>query len=552
MNFYKNYDKPKQDAFILKYIEPENSKRHRATDGSREPKMVSVKYFIRSITKAENIPVCKSVFLGVLGVSKHRVSLIAKKFVAHGQLPLENRGGDKKSVLFGPKKLAVVSFIKTFKCIESHYCRGKTQVRSYLSSELNIKKMWRMYISGTQDESLKVSHWFFRSIFNTKFNIGFGSPRTDVCSKCLEMKERIKAANNEEEKRVLITESTLHKQRAAAFYSLLKEKKDDLLTLSFDCQKNFALPKIPDQSTYYSRQLYLYNFTIVQGSSKDSLTKNNVFAYTWGEHEYPKGSNEIASAVYHRLQNTNFTGIKNLRCVADGCGGQNKNTTMMFMLQYWLAKHAPTHLKKIEVIFPIPGHSFIPPDRVFAQIEKKLKKIESIVEPQEHNNILSDSGTVFKLGIDYPDYDWKKTSEKYIKPPGSWHFKFAPTKRFFITKHNNKVMVQGEVFYRSELGQRKSVMKANRNITTSRIDVVTLGIAVNPLKLRDVQNLLTKHFGPNWEEDHKLVFYKKILRSVDPERGGTEENCIDDDDDEPDALMTDDFCDHVEDEVTAI
>ncbi|KAF6210186.1 hypothetical protein GE061_013288 [Apolygus lucorum] len=207
-----------------------------------------------------------------------------------------------------------------------------------------------------------------------------------------------------------------------------------MLTLSFDCQKNFALPKIPDQSVYYSRQFYLYNFTIVQGSFKDALTKENVFIYTWGEHEYPKGSNEIASALLHRLTNTDFTGTTVLRCVADGCGGQNKNTTMMFMLQYWFAKHAPNNLKKIEAVFPIPGHSFIPPDRVFAQIEKKLKKIETLVEPSEFDNILSESGTVFKTGRDYTDHDWKKTSNAFLKPPAQWHFKFAPTKRFLETK----------------------------------------------------------------------------------------------------------------------
>lgn len=36
------------------------------------------------------------------------------------------------------------------------------------------------------------------------------------------------------------------------------------------------------------------------------------------------------------------------------------------------------------------------------------------------------------------------------------------------------VMVQEEAFFRSEVGQRLSAMKAKKNITTSKIDVVTL------------------------------------------------------------------------------
>lgn len=58
-------------------------------------------------------------------------------------------------------------------------------------------------------------------------------------------------------------------------------------------------------------------------------------------------------------------------------------------------------------------------------------------------------------------------------------------------------MVQEKAVDGSELRQRKSVLKAKKNTTTSKIDVVTLGIAVNTLKLRDVQKLLTKHFRTN-------------------------------------------------------
>lgn len=514
--FYDRPDKQIQDAFILKNVEPLPVKRRRSV-GQREPKTMSVKYFIQ--TPSKKVPVCRQVFLDILGITKHRVNTVVKNFKIDGTIPKEKRGGDRKSRLYENKRNAVIAFIKSFKCIESHYCRSKTSVRHYLSSELNIKKMWRMY-NENREESTRVTHTFFRMIFNTRFNIGFGSPQTDVCSKCLELKERIKTANtNNQEKQRLMMEHTLHKKRASSFFSLLKEKREDLLTLSFDCQKNFALPKIPDQTVYYSRQLYLYNFTIVQGSSKDPLAQNNVFIYTWGEHEYPKGSNEIASALFHRLCNTDFDGITVLRCVADGCGGQNKNTTMMFMLQYWLTRHAPKNLKKIEVIFPIPGHSFIPPDRVFAQIEKRLKRIETLVDPAAHESILAESGTVFKPGRDYTDHDWKQASNVFIKPPSQWHFKFAPTKRFFITKNKDKPLVQGEVFYRNELGARKSVVTSKRNIMSSRLGAVATGTVIKPLKLRDVKNLLTKHYGPDWDKDDRLIFYRNILADL----GGNEE-----------------------------
>lgn len=80
--------------------------------------------------------------------------------------------------------------------------------------------------------------------------------------------------------------------------------------------------------------------------------------------------------------------VKVLRVVADGCSGQNKNTGMISMLGKWLTTEAPRHLKKIEINFPVVGHSFIPPDRIFAQIEKALKKREKISSPEEYREIL--------------------------------------------------------------------------------------------------------------------------------------------------------------------
>lgn len=66
--------------------------------------------------------------------------------------------------------------------------------------------------------------------------------------------------------------------------------------------------------------------------------------------------------------------------------GLNKNTMKTKILQYWL-RHAPKNHKKIEVIFPIPGYSFIPADLLSAQIEKKLKKIVTLVDLTAHESI---------------------------------------------------------------------------------------------------------------------------------------------------------------------
>lgn len=100
--------------------------------------------------------------------------------------------------------------------------------------------------------------------------------------------------------------------------------------------KNVCLNKKPDQPIYYSKKLYHY----CTGLIWRLFDKNNIFAfaYIWGEHEYPKVLNEIASAFKRRLSNSQMYGRWEVR------KKKKINTTMMFMFQYRFVKHAPIHL----------------------------------------------------------------------------------------------------------------------------------------------------------------------------------------------------------------
>lgn len=60
----------------------------------------------------------------------------------------------------------------------------------------------------------------------------------------------------------------------------------------------------------------------------------------------------------------------------------------------FLAVESSPNVKTIELVFPVTGHSFIPPDRVFGNIEKKIRKGEVITTPDEYLDIISESATV--------------------------------------------------------------------------------------------------------------------------------------------------------------
>lgn len=214
--------------------------------------------------------VCIAALTEILHVSKTRLQRIARQFHVEGCVS-KKRGGVRLSrkQKYDTQEHNIREFISKLYVTDSHYCHSKTE-RKYLSSDLSIKKLYRMYSEWTTlEEKPKTS--YFQYIFTTKYNIGFGSPASDVCSTCLSYGERIKAAEGndksslkfrfystsfilkiwlfsagEENKSQLEGEFQIHKKRAAAFFEYLRDKDDDLFLCYFDCEKNIALPKVPD------------------------------------------------------------------------------------------------------------------------------------------------------------------------------------------------------------------------------------------------------------------------------------------------------------------
>ena len=128
-------------------------------------------------------------------------------------------------------------------------------------------------------------------------------------------------------------ELELHHRKAEQFYSCLRQRTDEartnsnVATLCFDFQQNLPAPIIPVGELFYARQLWLYNFCIHDCGS------NTGTMYCWDETTAKRGSNEVASCLLHYIQNMLPAGIETLYLFSDGCGGQNKNYTIVWFLR---------------------------------------------------------------------------------------------------------------------------------------------------------------------------------------------------------------------------
>jgi len=138
----------------------------------------------------KNVLFCKKAFTDVFAISKKRVDLVCKKYFKTGKSPKENRGGQRMAQKYESQRKMVKAFISKLKPIESHYCREKNTTRQYLPSEMSISSLYKLFKNSTSEQDVKFE--FFRSVFCTDFNLGFGSPPTDCCSLCISLNQKIK------------------------------------------------------------------------------------------------------------------------------------------------------------------------------------------------------------------------------------------------------------------------------------------------------------------------------------------------------------------------
>nr|CAH7719647.1 unnamed protein product [Callosobruchus chinensis] len=307
----------------------------------------------------------------------------------------------------------------------------------------------------------------------------------------------------------------VHKLCAKAYFELLREEREGTATFSFDCQKNQLLPKLPDQEAYYSHKIYLFIFTVVQGHSHEKLNPSTDTGFCWTENEYPKRSNKMASCIHDILEETGFSETQTIRLMCDACGGQNKNTTLVGICCNWLLNHknrTASSVTCIEIIFLIQGHSFVPPDQVFGNMEKEIRKLEVIEKPEQHLEIFSRFARVVKLGADVQDLNWKKSVSKVIKPTSACHFPFALSKRIIITKNSEqRIQVCGEAMNKSELGSSQLICRRGKKIEDINPSTIAKRNVIKDKKISTVTALLKAHYGEKWRNNEDLQFYKFVL-----------------------------------------
>lgn len=325
--------------------------------------------------------VCKVALIRTLQINECRLVTALNKYNNHDSFT-DGRGQSRRgfNALSLFKRVEVHQHVESFPKYVSHYTRSQTESK-YLHSELNLSKMYRLYKIS---HDLPVSKSSYKKIFYQDFNLRFKVPKKDTCAKCDVYIAKIQNSSGAE--RLLVEEwHTNHLVNADSCRAqmnadlALAKVNNEVETLAFDMQKILIVPRVSTSITYYKRQLNLYNLGIHVGSTGKSIFN------VWLEYEASKGTQEVSSCLKKYIKNIKPS-VKKLLLWSDSCGGQNRSIKFFLMMIYILRKH-PT-LESISMRYLQSGHSFLPNDSDFGDVECSLKGAGPLFTDTDYINVM--------------------------------------------------------------------------------------------------------------------------------------------------------------------
>ncbi|XP_025192024.1 LOW QUALITY PROTEIN: uncharacterized protein LOC112592227 [Melanaphis sacchari] len=517
-------NKEKQDTFLCGLNSVNNVQRRRPlVKGTPEiKKSVSCTYKIRLTTN--ELIVCKIAFCSLFGIGKSLVDRLIHNIKNNKPSPQDLRGKHLKR----PNKISndiifkIDAHINSFPKVQSHYSRSDNLNVHYLSPELNISKMYKLYLEKNDPEVFEmiqkgetnikpiVKYDYFSEYFKNNFNLTFGTPKTDTCQTCDRLKNLIDHETNLEIKRQFEVEKEVHIRKAEVFYTDLKsfvqksKLDEEIELLSFDFQQNMPLPHIPCGDVFYKRQIWVYNFCIYSGKTGKS------YHYMYDELTGKKGQNDVISFIDHFLKNLLTPGVKHLYIFTDNCSSQNKNNAL-FQYLYTVVQSKCFNLESITHRYPEPGHSFLPCDRCFGLIEKVKRKHERIYLPESYKEIVKKTSKKFNvidvsrdMILNFSDYT-KPLYKKIVKSVEDQKFSIMAYRCMEYKKEGLFCSIYGNSigFEKFQLQKKSAILKfPEENLPLLHPEV----LKIKDAKFRDVQDLAAKYVPPE-----NLWFYNNLV-----------------------------------------
>nr|CAI5843105.1 unnamed protein product [Callosobruchus analis] len=183
--------------------------------------------------------------------------------------------------------------------------------------------MYNLFCSKYTD--VTVSYYYYRQFFHENFNLHFGRPQVDTCTKCEELTLKIKGTQQRRHAEKMVHERC--------------KQRNDLGVICFDYIQNLQLPLIPVQDVFYLTQFTVSLFCI------HDMRSDKSYFYIYPENAAAKSPNEVCSFLAHFLENY-MSVSRNCVCFRIIVRARTKITVLYDFVQLWWKMDALGRLNK--------------------------------------------------------------------------------------------------------------------------------------------------------------------------------------------------------------
>lgn len=350
----------------------------------------------------------------------------------------------------------------------------------------------------------------YSEIFKT-LNLKFKAPKLDTCATCDGFLSKIKIAQDEEEKQVLVEQKQIHVKKGDFGFEQKRVDKEnarqnnDMGAFAFDLQQCLPTPFLRNSVSFYKRQLWTFNLTI------HDLKTNDSGCFMWHEGIARRGGNEIASCVFKHLQSLPSS-VTKITFYSDSCSGQNKNSFVSAMFLLFI-KENPS-LEYIGHTFLEPVHTHLECDSDHALIERKKKKSNvEISVPRDWYQFIGSINSKIKVvemkesdffnfnEISKNNFNWKRSNSKSQK------FIWNSVRWIRYTNNYNQILYKTNLNPEEPFNLLPLVKRGASTLTLGHLKNIEDLPILSSDKKKDLMDLL-QYINPDFHS-----FYKNLKTS---------------------------------------
>lgn len=543
-DYWKLGDWSAQNAYLLSVIRAVPIKRKR-TKKEVSSRSCNYEYIVKHSGK--QYTVCRPGFLAIHGLQVGRLRYLFKKKVTDTGMSIPDKRGKK----IPPNRLPELSLqrvhehIKMLPVTQSHYTRAKSTNRVYLPSSTSIPRLYakylEFYVEKYEGDELKpVTEHFYRDVFTKKYNIGIAPPSKDTCTTCDLTNAEIQRAQAEGKDTTMLQQKLQeHKNKAAEAQELLRTLKTDpdpqRKVVCIDLQQTLPCPRLTTGIAYYKMKLWVYNFCIHDVKSGKSTM------FVWEETTGGRGSDEIGSCWLKWLELMNTEPFNTVTIVADNCAGQNKN--LVIVLAALQQVHAG-RLKRVELVFLVSGHSYMPCDRSFGLIEKRIRTHDTVFTPADYVEIIRSTNRNFRVvEMRLDDFLDLKSLMNAVTVRRAPHGKFSKASQIVITDTYKEGYLLKDHYMASDSAATKVRLQPGQKSFDRgnfHLETVRVGCKYNQdRQLKDAKVKQLKSLLPFYVSQQKRAWLQELVAQQEQLAGAVQAHEEDQDVDDPECNTMD-------------